>query len=300
MLIAPKYSGSIEGRLNQQRECFNDGGTAALVPPYEKSMKLNQEKLKQSLDGNFIGHQLHYYEKIGSTNDEAFRLGLAGAPEGTALIANSQSAGKGRMQRVWHSPAGSNIYTSIILRPEITPARTPHISILAGVAVAEVLESYCPDRIKLKWPNDVLIDEKKVCGILSQIKTAASEVDFIVLGIGINVNISYSQFPKEICSLATSLAIETGREISRQELIIRLYENLAKWYKQLLQDGFGRIKEKWLSMSPMIGKTVQVMFQEETVSGKAIGLDEDGSLILLAAENKEFKVSAGDATIVKR
>jgi len=263
-------------------------------------MKLNQEKLKQSLDGKFIGHQLYYYEEIGSTNDEAFRLGLSGVPEGTVLIANSQHAGKGRMQRVWHSPAGSNIYTSIILRPQITPASTPQISILAGVAVAEVLENYCPDRIKLKWPNDVLIDGKKVCGILSQVKTTASEVDFIVLGIGINVNISYSQFPKEICNLATSLAIETGREISCQELIISLYENLTKWYKRLLKYGFCRIKDKWLSISPMIGQTVQVMFQEEAVSGKAIGLGEDGSLILLAAGNKELKVSAGDATIVNR
>jgi BirA family biotin operon repressor/biotin-[acetyl-CoA-carboxylase] ligase len=263
-------------------------------------MILKPEILKQQLDGKFIGHQLYYYEEIGSTNDEAFRLGSAGAPEGTALIANSQSAGKGRMQRVWYSPAGSNIYTSIILRPQIEPARAPQISILAGVAVADILESYCPDRIKLKWPNDVLINGKKVCGILSQMKTIVSEVDFIILGIGINVNISYNEFPKEICNIATSLAIETGREISRQELIIRLYENLAKWYKQLLGDGFGRIKEKWLSMSPMIGQTVQVMFQEEAVSGKAIGLDEDGSLILLAAGNKKLKVSAGDATIVNR
>ena len=262
-------------------------------------MNLNQESLKRSLAGKFIGHQLHYYEEIGSTNDEAFRLGLAGAQEGTALIAEKQNAGKGRMQRVWHSPAGSNIYTSIILRPQVEPARAPHISILAGVAVAEVLETYCPDRIKLKWPNDVLIDGKKVCGILSQMKTAANEIDFIVLGIGINVNISYSQFPKEICNLATSLAIETGKEISRQELIISLYENLAKWYKQLLEDGFDRIKEKWLSISPMIGEIVQVIFQEEAVSGKAIGIDEDGSLILLAAGNKEIKVSAGDATIIK-
>ena len=263
-------------------------------------MKLNQEKLKKSLAGKFIGHQLHYYEEIGSTNDEAFRLGLAGAPEGTVLIAESQNAGKGRILRVWHSPSGCNIYTSIILRPQITPASTPQISILAGVSVAEVLESYCPDRIKLKWPNDVLIDGKKVCGILSQIKTVASAVDFIVLGIGINVNISYNQFPKEIRNLATSLVMETGREISRQELIIRLYENLAKWYKQLLKNGFDRIKEKWLSLTPMIGQTVQVMFREEAVSGKAIGLDEDGSLILLATGNKEIKVLAGDATIIKR
>lgn len=263
-------------------------------------MNLNQEKLKRSLDGKFIGHQLYYYDEIGSTNDEAFRLGLAGAPEGTALIANRQSAGKGRMQRVWHSPADSNIYTSIILRPQIDPARAPQISILAGVAAADVLESYCPDRIKLKWPNDILINGKKVCGILSQAKTTASEVDFIVLGIGINVNIRYGKFPKEISNLATSLAIETGGEISRPELIISLYEKLTKWYKQLLQDGFCKVKEKWLSLTPMIGEHVHVIFGEEAVNGKAIGLDEDGSLILLTAENKEIKVSAGDATIVKR
>jgi len=263
-------------------------------------MILKPEILKQQLAGKFIGHQLYYYEEIGSTNDEAFLLGLSGAPEGTVLIANSRSAGKGRMQKVWYSPAGSNIYTSIILRPKIESARAPQISILAGVAVAEALDSYCPDRMKIKWPNDVLIDGKKVCGILSQAKTAVTEVDFIVLGIGINVNINYNEFPKGICNLATSLAIETGREISRQELIIRLYENMGKWYNHLMQDGFGRIKEKWLSMSPMIGEPVQVMFQEETVNGTAIGLDEDGSLILLVSGDKEYKVLAGDATIVKR
>jgi BirA family transcriptional regulator, biotin operon repressor / biotin---[acetyl-CoA-carboxylase] ligase len=263
-------------------------------------MKINQEKLKQSLAGKFIGHQLHYYEEIGSTNEEAFRLGLAGAPEGTALIAEKQNAGKGRLQRVWHSPAGKNTYTSIILRPKIESTRAPQISIVAGVAVAEVLNNYCPDRVELKWPNDVVINGKKVCGILSQVKTTVMEVDFIVLGIGINVNIIYSQFPTEICNLATSLVIETGREISRQKLIISLYENLGKWYKQLLKDGFGRVKEKWLSLSPMIGKPVQVMFQQEAVTGKAIGLDEDGSLILLVEEDKEYKILAGDATIVKR
>ena len=287
-------------KLRASTECFNNDGTATLVLPCEKSMKLNQEKLKQSLDSMFIGHQLYYYDEISSTNDEAFRLALAGAPEGTVLIANSQNAGKGRMQRIWHSPAGCNIYTSVILRPKIKPVHVPQISILAGVALTEALQIYCPDKIKLKWPNDILINGKKVCGILSQVKTTVNEIDFIVLGIGINVNISYSQFPKEISVLATSLAIETGREISRQELIISLYENLTKWYKKLLKEGFDRIKEKWLGLSPMIGQMVQVMFNEEVVSGKAIGIDDDGSLILLTAENKQINISAGDATIVKR
>jgi len=168
------------------------------------------------------------------------------------------------------------------------------------VAVAETLSLYCPGRVCLKWPNDILIGAKKVCGILAQMKMSESAIDFVIVGIGVNVNMNYEQFPEDIQEIATSMAIETGREISRLELIISLYENLTKWYKQLQQNGFGRIKEKWLSLSSMIGKPVSVMFREETISGKAIGLDEDGSLILLTSGNDTVKVSAGDATILKR
>jgi BirA family transcriptional regulator, biotin operon repressor / biotin---[acetyl-CoA-carboxylase] ligase len=262
-------------------------------------MNLNQEELEKSLAGKFIGHRLHYYESIGSTNDEAFRLGAEGAPEGTAVIAESQSAGKGRMQRLWHSPAGANIYTSIILRPGFEPVRAPQLSIAAGVAVAETLNYYCPDKARLKWPNDVLLEEKKVCGMLAQMKIAESGIDFVVLGIGINVNIKADQFPRDIQNTAASLAMFAGKEISRCELIIRLYENVAKWYRELQQKGFDLIKEKWLSLTPMIGNPVQVLFREEALNGKAIGLADDGSLVLLTAGNKEVKVSAGDATIIK-
>jgi BirA family transcriptional regulator, biotin operon repressor / biotin---[acetyl-CoA-carboxylase] ligase len=262
-------------------------------------MNLNETTLRQILAGKFIGHRIHYYESVGSTNDEAFRLGVEGAPEGTVVLAESQSKGKGRLQRIWHSPAGANIYTSVILRPDFEPVRAPQLSITAGVAVAELLNIYYPGQVQLKWPNDVLLSGKKVCGILAQMKIAQSVIDFVVLGIGINVNIGYNQFPSDLRNIATSLAIETGSECSRLELTIGLYENLAKWYKQLLQNGFNTIKEKWLSLAPMIGANVQVLFREQPQSGKAIGLDDDGSLILLTAGNKEIKVSAGDATIIK-
>ena len=256
--------------------------------------------LEQNLAGKFIGHQLHYYQEIGSTNDEAFRLGVVGAPEGTVLIADCQSGGRGRLQRVWYSPAGVNIYTSILLRPAFAPVRAPQISIAVGVAVAEMIDHYCPGKIQLKWPNDVLIGRKKVCGILAQLKMAGGAIDFIVVGIGMNVNLKLEQFPKDIREIATSLAIEARCDISRLELIIHLYENMAKWYRELTQNGFGAIKEKWLSLSPMIGQNVQVMFQDVTVSGKALGLDDDGSLMILTNENKTVKVSAGDATVLKR
>jgi BirA family transcriptional regulator, biotin operon repressor / biotin---[acetyl-CoA-carboxylase] ligase len=262
-------------------------------------MGWNEELLKINLAGKFIGHKLYYFPEIGSTNDEAYRLGLEGAPEGVVVLADMQTKGKGRMQRVWHSPAGANIYTSIILRPRIKPATTPQISLVAGVAVAELLDQYCPKQVELKWPNDVLAKGKKVCGILAQMKTAADQVDFVVVGIGINVNIRQDQFPADIYDIATSLSIENGREIVREDLIISLYENLAKWYKKLLQDGFGPIKERWLRLAPMIGKNVQVTYFNEVVTGKALGIDEQGALILLTAQGETIYVTAGDATIFK-
>jgi BirA family transcriptional regulator, biotin operon repressor / biotin---[acetyl-CoA-carboxylase] ligase len=262
-------------------------------------MNLNQESLKKIFAGKYFGHKLYYLSETQSTNDDAFSLGNAGDPEGTVIVADKQNMGKGRMQRVWQSPPGSNIYTSIILRPQITISKATQIPIAAGVAVAETLNNFCPDEVCLKWPNDVIIGGKKVCGILAQMTISTDAIDFVILGIGINVNIRRDQFSQDIQETATSLAIETGREISRLELIISLYENLAKCYKQLLQNEFGHIRERWLQLSPMIGQTVRVMFKDDKIEGKAIGLDDDGSLILLTDENKEVKVSAGDATIIK-
>jgi BirA family biotin operon repressor/biotin-[acetyl-CoA-carboxylase] ligase len=259
----------------------------------------NEETLKNKLAGKLIGHQVYFFSEIDSTNNEAHRLGVDGAPEGTVVIADSQTKGKGRLQRAWHSPAGMNIYTSIILRPDLKPDHAPQISILAGVSVAEIMDNFCPGMVNLKWPNDVLLQGKKVCGILAQMKTSANRVDFIILGIGINVNIDYNQLSQDIKNTATSLTIETGRKISRQELIIGLYENLAKWYKKLMEGGFGAVKEKWLSMAPMIGQRVQIMSENEVISGKALGIDEQGALLLLTAEDRKIKISAGDATILK-
>jgi BirA family transcriptional regulator, biotin operon repressor / biotin---[acetyl-CoA-carboxylase] ligase len=263
-------------------------------------MDWNLKILEERLAGKIFGRKIYYYSETGSTNDEAFSLGKACAPEGTGVIADSQSGGKGRFGRSWHSPRGANIYTSVILRPQMESSEISRIPIMAGVAVAEVLDAFCPGKISLKWPNDVLLNDKKVCGILSTAKITAGKIDFIVLGIGINVNMSGNQFSEEIRDSATSLFVETGRELSREELIISLYENLEKWYKQLTQKEFGCIKEKWLNLTPMIGQDVQVVFQDEIIAGKAAGIDDDGSLILMAGGNKEIKVSAGDATILKR
>jgi BirA family biotin operon repressor/biotin-[acetyl-CoA-carboxylase] ligase len=263
-------------------------------------MKYDLKELNERLTDNFIGRDIHYYDETESTNDVAFSLGIDGAPEGTVILADSQRGGKGRFQRSWHSPPASNIYTSIILRPGIRLSNASQIPILAGVAVAEVLDSYCPGKISLKWPNDVLINEKKISGILSLAKFTANHLDLIILGIGINVNMNQGRFSEEIREVATSLAIETGREISRQDVLISLYENLEKWYKKLLFDGFETIKEKWLSMSPMMGNKVRISFLGEAIHGAAIGIDDSGSIIIRNDRNEIIRVTAGEATILKR
>lgn len=256
--------------------------------------------LRQNLAGRPIGHKIYFYEQTGSTNDDAFELGTAGEPHGTVILAERQVTGKGRMNRSWHSPPGANIYTSILLRPEFEPARAPQISIAAGIAVAETLHKHCPDTVQLKWPNDVLIAGRKICGILSQMKLCADAIDFVVVGIGINVNISRAELPEELRETATSLLIETGRELSRVDLIICLFENMAKWYRKLTEDGFDTIREKWLSLSPMIGGPVAVRFHDETILGRAYGLGDDGSLAVVTDADETVYVAAGDATILKK
>jgi BirA family transcriptional regulator, biotin operon repressor / biotin---[acetyl-CoA-carboxylase] ligase len=262
-------------------------------------MDYNIRLLEERLADKLIGHKIYYYPEIGSTNDETYQLGLEAAPEGTVVIADTQTKGKGRQARVWHSPAGSNIYTSILLRPDIQPAAAPQISLVAGVAVAEIIEQYCPDKAELKWPNDILIKGKKVCGILSEMETVGNKVDFVVVGIGINVNMKQGEFSPDIRDSATALSLEVQKEVSRQDLIIALYENLAKWYKKLLQNGFGIVKKRWLSLSPMIGRKVRVVYFNKTITGKVLGIDEKGSLIILNDKGEELKVTAGDATILK-
>lgn len=263
-------------------------------------MNWNLKELEEGRAGKIVGWKIYYYSETGSTNDEAFNLGIAGAPEGTVVVADSQLKGRGRFQRSWHSPAGTNIYTSVILRPSLKISESSRIPVMAGVAVGDVLDRYCPGSISLKWPNDILVNEKKVSGILSQAKITAKRIDFIVLGIGINVNMKKELFPEDIRDTATSLALEAGREIARQDVLISLYENLEKWYKQLTLNGFGSVKSRWLRMTSMIGRNVQVVFKDEIIEGKATDMDDNGSLILMVNENKTIQISAGDATVKKR
>jgi BirA family transcriptional regulator, biotin operon repressor / biotin---[acetyl-CoA-carboxylase] ligase len=261
-------------------------------------MEFDIHALRSRLAGRKIGSPLHHLETVDSTNRFAVGLAREGAPEGTTVIADHQTAGRGRLQRVWQSPPGCNLYLSVILRPAVAPSEASQITLLAGVAVAETLALLCPEDVAIKWPNDVLIYNKKVCGILAETAAAGASRAMIV-GIGINVNIRNEDFDPGHRDAATSLLEETGRKHAREDLAFLLFDRLGKWYETFQHDGFAKVREEWLSRSDMAGKRVRISFRDEICEGFMEGIDGDGALLLADGQGNVQRITAGDATIIK-
>jgi BirA family biotin operon repressor/biotin-[acetyl-CoA-carboxylase] ligase len=229
----------------------------------------------------FESHIRHFY-KIGSTNTAAMSAAAEGAPEGTVFLAEEQTAGRGRGAHTWDSARSVGIYCSVILRPALPPADVLIISLAAGLAVHRAIQDVRADVTPdLKWPNDVLIGGKKVCGILAEMNAEATRVRYLVVGIGINVN--QSRFPKELENDATSLRMVTGSEWSRVELAAALLKSLDREYRELIQQPDARrsILRRFAEHSSWIrGKQVRVMENGSTLEGATEGLDERGFLLV--------------------
>jgi|YelNatPaOPRAMG01_1025707.scaffolds.fasta_scaffold07275_2 BirA family biotin operon repressor/biotin-[acetyl-CoA-carboxylase] ligase len=241
---------------------------------------------------------LHFYDEIDSTNTRAYELALEGAREGEVVIADAQWGGKGRFDRRWHSPPGKNIYVSFILRPPISLPLVPQITPAAGIAVAEVISSYCPGRTHIKWPNDVQIESRKVAGILTEAKGTARHLDFVILGIGINVNMERNDFPPDLQDKATSLFIETKSTVCRLRLLKELFFAWEKWYEAVLKGGFRGIKQTFLSYSPLLGKKVQVIYQKEEILGEVVDMDDEGAINIKDSRGQIHKITAGEISIL--
>lgn len=264
------------------------------------TMDFVEQSLKERLAGKRIGGPVHFFPEIDSTNDYAFALAAEGAAEGTFVIADLQTRGKGRLSRVWQSPPRANFYGTVILRPPVAPAQAPQLTLLAGVAVAETLSVFCPGDVTLKWPNDVRIRGRKVCGILTEMKTSGSAVDFVVVGIGININIRKEELDATFRDISTSLREETGREISRLEVAAALCDHVGDLYFHYVRHGFAEVRERWLAYADLLGKVIQVTFQNEVQSGTVTGIDEDGALLLADERGNTQRILAGDASVLKK
>jgi BirA family biotin operon repressor/biotin-[acetyl-CoA-carboxylase] ligase len=238
--------------------------------------------------------EIHYFDVVDSTNTLACKLALEGAAEGECVLADAQTKGRGRLDRTWHSPSGRNIYMSLILRPPVEPAAAPQITLMAGVAVAELFSGYCGGAVAIKWPNDVLLAGKKACGILTEMKAVAGRVDFVILGMGLNINMNPQDFDPVLRDSATSLSIQTGRGHDRIEMISGLFASIAKWYKIYLDKGFSGLRKTWLAYAGMVGRRIRVVYKDEVQVGSVAGIDDDGTILLQDDRGAIHRVIAGD------
>jgi BirA family biotin operon repressor/biotin-[acetyl-CoA-carboxylase] ligase len=233
-----------------------------------------------------LEERIHYFPEIGSTMDAARELAKKGAKEGTIVIAEVQAHGRGRLNREWLSPKGG-IYFTIILRPSISPAYAPRINLMISIAVAVTIKKLFRLTGELKWPNDVLIKGRKVCGILAEMNAEMDIVNFVNVGIGINANTSIPQFEKT----STSLKDVLGREISRKGFLSVLIGEIEQWQPRLMK---GELLKEWKKLSATLNKSVRIVAPGEVIIGRAIDIDTTGALIIKQRNGSLKKAMAGD------
>lgn len=259
----------------------------------------NGIEIASSLKTEFIGKKIFYYPEINSTNVKAFELGRAGEPEGTAVIADSQSSGKGRIGRKWESPPGVNLYTSILLRPEVVPQNAHNLTFVTAVAAAETVAEFSGMKPTVKWPNDILLGGKKTAGILMEMDSEADRVHFVIAGIGVNVNMRQAELPEAIKNIATSIAEVKGEEVDRAGFARGLFTSMEKWYKRYLISGFDPIMEAWKGFFDTIGRPVKVTSFSKIIEGVCSGVDRDGALLVNLPDGKTERVISGDVETVR-
>lgn len=245
-----------------------------------------------------FGRVIVHYFRTDSTNAVAFKLAEEGAEHGTVVVAEEQTAGRGRLGRSWFSEKSSGIYASIILRPPLAPAAAPVLTLAAGLAAQKALASATGLAVDIRWPNDLLVNGKKVCGILTEMSAELDRLHAVVLGIGINVN--HSQMPAALESIATSLRMEAHRSISRAQVLVALLRELERHYQMLLKNGNRAITERWEAASTFAhGKHVRVV----TAAGEALatttGVDPSGALKIQYEDGREDSLIAGEVVEVK-
>lgn len=257
---------------------------------------LSDEKIKSVIKTELFAKKIYAFWSVGSTNEFAYSRALQGEKEGALVIAEQQSKGRGRKLRAWHSPFNKGLWFSLILRPELPASRAGLVPYLAGVSVAEAVEHFIGLKPEVKWPNDLLLNSKKFCGILSEVEFENSLIKFIILGIGINVNHKKDEFPEEFQEQATSLRIESDSRIDRADFLAELIWQLEKNYNDMKQNGFEHIIYKWKMMCPQLGKKVVVIQDDQKYQGVFEELNDEGCLLLRTNAGELKKIVTGDVT----
>lgn len=257
---------------------------------------LNKNEIESRLHTKWAGRQLYYFESTGSTNLDVKRLMEDGAEEGVLAVAGEQTQGRGRRGRSWQSPPDSNIYMTIGLRPDFQPDLAPMVTLLKAMAVAKAVEETCDLKTQIKWPNDVVVGGRKICGILTEMSAETGYIQYIVIGTGINVNIT--EFPEDIKETATSLCIETGSTVLRAPIVAKTMEYFEMYYEKFMQTkDLSLLMEEYNGLLVNKDTRVKVLDPQNEFEGTARGIDKKGQLLVEKADGSMEAVYAGEVSV---
>jgi BirA family biotin operon repressor/biotin-[acetyl-CoA-carboxylase] ligase len=261
--------------------------------------RLTALELRPLLGTHDLGQVLHCREELPSTNDLAKELAEDGAAHGEVVVAERQTAGRGRRGRSWASPAGKNLYFSVVLRPDLPPQRAAEVTLVASVALCHAVRQAGVEA-GIKWPNDLVAGGRKLCGILTEMAADPDQVQWVVLGVGVNLNSSPEDFPPDVRDLATSVSAERGQPVPRALFAAATLSLLEEWLDRHAAEGFAPIRAEWRTLSDTLGREVRVRVDGEEVEGVAEDIDEGGALLVRSAGRRLVRVLAGDVTSLRR
>ena len=260
---------------------------------------LTEAKIHNGLNTRWVGRNIFSFGSLKSTNEYAFLLAEDGAEEGTVVVADEQSAGRGRFGRAWHSPPGVGLWSSIILRPDLFPWEAPKITMVTALAVACAIERTTDLAAVLKWPNDVLVGNRKVCGILTELNAEIDSVNFVIIGMGLNVNQCEWEFPVALRETATSLRIEGGRPFSRINVFQALLREFESVYGRMVEYGFPALLDELKARSCLIDKTVAIRLKNRIYKGKVVNIDDGGGLVLKVGNDRIEHIISGEVQLIE-
>ncbi len=259
---------------------------------------LSPGELASLLHTDFIGRNILCFESIASTNTYAKKAAEEPFVEGTVIIADEQTAGRGRLGRQWVSTKGKGIWMSIMLKPDILPADAPKLTIAAAYAVSKALAGCCQLDARIKWPNDIVVGGRKLCGILTEMSAEADEIKSVIVGIGINANLDHEDFGPEVSDIATSIRLEKGSTVSRKILVASVLNEFEEIYEAFIRTGSLKpILEEYKLKSAVLGKEIRVISKKEEIIGLAIDISEEGHLVIKLGDGTTKEIMSGEVSV---
>ncbi len=259
---------------------------------------LSSSELEPYLHTEFMGRNIIYLDSIDSTNTYAKKKAEGLFREGTVVVADEQTGGRGRLGRHWVSTKGKGIWMTLMLKPDILPSDAPKLSIVAALAVTNAIRSCCRLDAEIKWPNDIVAGGKKLCGILTEMSAEEDEIKYVIIGIGINANMDNDDFGQEVSSIATSVRIESGMPVSRKALAASVLFEFEQIYRVFTRDGsIKAFLEDYKSKSAVLGKEVRLISKKEEITGLAVDISEEGHLVVRLADGSYREIMSGEVSI---